>query len=334
MKLTMKQLADLAGVSTTTVSLILSGKGERFSKETKERVKKLAAQYHYYPDFYAQNLSTKANKTIGVIVPDLTDFFFGEVLKGIESVTTKEGYTVLLFHSQHSPKMEKKGIELMLSRSVEGIILATPYTLEENYFKHIKATCPILLLDNQGNKREQGKIDIDEKQGMQLAIDELYRCGHRKIFYIKENKKYYQLKEREKCYIDAMKKYHLYHPEWMIETDLSVEGGYKGCEFLLSQDKKIDSIICANDYMAIGVYRSLFKHGYRIPEDISIVGFDNIDMASYITPALTTIHQPIYELGQVAAKSLIEKIQNPQRPIANKTLEPSLVKRESVSEKI
>lgn len=330
MKLKIKDLAELAGVSPTTVSLILNGKGARFSEGTQEKVRYLAKKYHYYPDFYAQNLTTKLNKTIGVILPDLTDFFFEEMLKGIEAVATAAGYSVLLYHSQHSEAKEWEGVELMLSRSVAGLILATPHHLSPERFSQIKALCPVVLMDNQSNERQEGKIYVDERRGMQMAVDYLYQCGHRHIAYIKENKNYYQLFDRFQGYREAMQAHHILDEDLIIETDLSVEGGYAGCQKLLSDDKKFTAAICTNDYMAIGVYRSLFKAGKRIPEDVSIVGFDNIDMAAYITPALTTIHQPIDALGRMAAKALLDKIQQPEAPIANKILEPHLCKRESV----
>lgn len=329
-KVTIKDIAKLADVSPTTVSLILNGKGDRFSEETIRSVKAIAKENHYVPDFYAKQLTIKDAKTIGVILPDLTDFFFGELLKGIEKVAYQEGYSVLLMHSEHSKEKEHQDLNIMLSRSVSGIILATPYEMDSDLFEQIKQLCPIILMDHHQNPRNEGIIYVDEKNGMRHAVEYLYEKGHRKIAFIKEDKSYYQLNDRAEGYFSKMKELNLFNPKLVIETDLSVEGGYFGACRLLDQSEDFTAVICANDHLAIGAYRAFSLAGKKIPEDFSVIGFDNIDIAPYLSPALTTVKQPIHELGEIAARRLIEKMNHPEEAIKNSKLNTTLCIRESV----
>lgn len=329
-KMTLKDIAQAANVSKTTASLILNGKGQRFSQQTINKVHAVAEQYHYVPDFYAQHMTTKESKMIGVILPDLTDFFFAELLKAIEEVASKQGYSILLMHSQHSQEKEEEALHTMINRSVDGIILATPYKVKESLLVQIKEICPIILIDNRENPRNEAIIYVDEKKGMIDMVNYLYECGHRRIAFLKEDSNYYQLTYRFEGYKEVMSQLGLYDEQLIIETPLSVQGGFNGTEKLLQKNIPFTALICVNDHLAIGAYRSLFEHGIHIPDDISVVGFDNIDIAQYLTPSLTTVNQPIYELGYSAIKHLIDKIHHPNEPIANKELSTTLCLRDSV----
>lgn len=329
-KLTIKDIAKMAQVSPTTVSLILNDKGQRFSSETIDKVQKIVKEYHYTPDFYAKNLTMKEAKTIGVIVPDLTDYFFAEMLKGIEETATQYGYSVLLFNSDHSEEKERAGIEIMISRSVSGLILATPYLIDDAIFTQIKHNMPVVLVDETKKQRKEGNIYVDEYSGMKEAVYYLYQQGHRRIAYLKEDHSYYQLEHRTRAYIDAMTELRLFQPELIQETALSVEGGYQGMLALLDQTQPFTAVLCTNDNLAVGAYRAIHKRGLTIPADISIMGFDDIDIASYLTPALTTIRQPIDQLGCQATHALINKINSPDQALINQRLQTTLVERESV----
>lgn len=331
MKLTIKDIAKMAGVSTTTVSLILNNKGDRFSDETVARVLEVVKENKYQPNFFARNMITKKTQTIGVIVPDIKDFFFNQLFEGIENFFTNQGYSVILYRTSHFKEREEKAIEFMLSRSVSGIILATPYLIPEERYKELQKLCPVILLDRGRLKRNDGKFYVDEYQGVCELFEYLYKEGHRKIALIKENQDYYQLTERTNAYYDELRKYHLPIDESLvITTKLSVEGGYEAMKQLLKSKAKFTAVICANDYLAIGAYRAIQKAGYKIPDDISITGFDNIDLSLYITPSLTTVEQPIFEMGSEIAKYLYEKIENDKIKIGNHIFKSKLVIRESV----
>lgn len=331
-KLTIKDIAKLAGVSPTTVSLILNHKGERFSDETIKKVLQIVEETNYYPDFFAQNLVNKNNKTIGVIIPTLGDLFFDGLFEGIEKVASEQGYSVILFNSGNSKDKENRGLDFMLSRSVSGIILATPHVLNHERFALIRRRCPILLMDRGITPRLEGQIAVDESGGMAEAMDKLNELGHRRIAYIKENQSYYNLQARFEGYLKGIRRHHLEKDDSLIiAADLSVEGGYKAAKKLLEQGSSFTALCCANDYMAVGAYRALLQAGKKIPDDISVLGFDDIDIAAYITPALSTVKQPIDELGMEAAAALIRKIEHPDTSLENKTLGTHLKMRESIA---
>lgn len=331
-KLTIKDIAKLAGVSPTTVSLILNHKGDRFSDETIEKVLSIVEETNYYPDFFAQNLVNKNNKTIGVIIPTLGDLFFNGLFEGIEKVASDKGYSVILFHSDNSREKEERGLDFMLSRSVSGIILATPYVLDHERFTVIRRRCPILLMDRGITPRLEGQIAVDESGGMAEAMDKLSELGHRRIAYIREDHAYYNLQARFEAYCQGIKRNHLEgDPKLVITADLSVEGGYIAAKQLLDSGCDFTALCCANDYVAIGAYRAILQAGKKIPEDISVLGFDDINIAAYITPALSTVKQPIDELGMEAAHALIKKIEHPESPLENKTFGTHLKMRESIA---
>lgn len=331
-KLTIKDIARLAGVSPTTVSLILNHKGERFSDETIKKVLKIVEETNYYPDFFAQNLVSKNNKTIGVIIPTLGDLFFDGLFEGIEKVASERGYSVILFNSGNSKEKEDRGLDFMLSRSVSGIILATPHILDHERFALIRKRCPILLMDRGITPRLEGQIAVDELGGMAEAMDKLSALGHRRIAYIRENQSYYNLQSRFDGYRQGIQRHHLDDdPSLIITADLSVEGGYEATKKLLEAGQEFTALCCANDYIAVGAYRALLQAGKKIPDDISVLGFDDIDIAAYITPALSTVKQTIDELGMEAASALIKKIEHPETALENKTFSTHLKMRESIA---
>lgn len=331
MGLTIKDIAKMAGVSTTTVSLILNDKGDRFNPKTVQRVMDIVQENKYQPNFFAKNMITKNTKTIGVIVPDIKDFFFNQLFEGIESVFTELGYSVVLYRTSHVKSKEDKAIDFMLSRSVSGIIFATPYLFPEKKYQEFQQLCPTILLDRGILKRDFGNFYVDEYSGTCELINYLIAMGHKKIAFIKENKDYYQLSERSKAFFDTMAQHNLTVSDELVQTTpLSVDGGYIAMKELLKFKNQFTAVFCANDYLAMGAYRALQSQGFNIPNDYSVVGFDDIDFSSYITPTLTTVSQPIYEMGSQVAKHLLNKIKNPDEPLQNCIFDSKLVVRNSV----
>ena len=331
MKLTIKDIAKMAGVSTTTVSLILNDKADRFNENTVEKVMKVVREHNYQPNFFARNMITKNTQTIGVILPDIKDYFFNQLFEGIETFFKQHNYGVVLYRTSHSKEQEEKAINFMLSRSVSGIIFATPYLFDKDKYHDLQKNCPVMLLDRGRMERDKGKYYVDEYQGARDLMDYLYQQGHRKIALIKENKDYYQLTERTKAYYDALKSYELPVNDALVQTtSLNVEGGYLAMEELLKKDQDFTAVVCTNDYLALGAYRALQLKGYKIPTDVSVVGFDNIDLSQYLTPSLTTVAQPIFEMGNTVAEMLLHRIENPDTQLENKIFKSQLVIRESV----
>ncbi|MGM0122912.1 LacI family transcriptional regulator [Enterococcus sp. AZ194] len=333
MKLTIKEIAELAGVSITTVSQILNNKGSRFSEQTRARVLEVVEEHQYKPDYFASNLINRHSKTIGMIVPDVTDFFFSKIIEGVENYINALGYVIILCNSRHSQEKENQYLEELSHRSVDGIMLATPHilskehSLESGFYKNR----PIMLIDRGLNRRDSGRLLVKEYEGVYQAVNQLIKAGHKQIGMLKETTGYYQLEERFNGYRQALKDHQLpFSGKFVASGDLTVSGGYEAAKNLLRKNKELTAIFCGNDAMAIGCYQAIYESGRKIPEDISVIGFDGLKLSEYIYPPLTTILQPSFEIGYYAAKFLIDAIEYPDKKIPNKTFETKLIIRESV----
>jgi len=336
MKLTIRQIAEIAGVSVTTVSQILNHKGGRFSTETRQRVLDIVEKYQYKPDFFASNLVTRHSKTIGMIVPDVTDSFFSKIVEGAEHYTNPLGYMLVLCNSHHELEKELQLLQQLADRSVDGVLLATPNVLPDEYgvdseFFH---SMPLGLIDRGINQRENGRLIIKEYEGAYQAVSYLLKKGHSHIGLIKEDTSYYQLEERYNGYRHALKDAGVvFKHENVATASLTVEGGYYAAQQLLKQ-KNITAIFCSNDAMAMGCYRAIYEQNYKIPEDISVIGFDGLSFSKFMNPPLTTVKQPVFDIGFTAAKFIIDAIEFPESRIPNKIFETKLIFRESVQELI
>lgn len=332
MKLTIRQIAEMAGVSVTTVSQILNNKGSRFSDETRKRVLDIVNEYQYKPDFFASSLITRHSKTIGMIVPDVTDFFFSKIVEGVESYTNPLGYMVILCNSRQSLEKETRLLKELSHRSVDGIILATPNQLPEEYAfqSDFYRKMPMILIDRGLNRREVGRLIIKEYEGAYQAVSYLIKQGHRKIGLLKEDTGYYQLEERYNGYRHALKDAEItFKRQWVVAGELTIEGGYQAAKELLKV-REITAIFCGNDAMAVGCYKAIYEMGKKVPEDISVIGFDGLKLSEYTTPPLTTVSQPTFDIGFTAARFLVDAIEFPERRIPNKIFDTKLIIRESV----
>lgn len=332
MKLTIKEIAEMAGVSITTVSQILNNKGSRFSQETREKVLAIVEEHHYKPDYFASNLINRHSKTIGMIVPDVTDSFFSKVIEGVENYLHPLGYMILLCNSNHSQAKECQYIEEFVHRSVDGILLATPHILPEKYGVATGAYqgIPMVLIDRGINERKSGRLIIKEYEGAYQALQQLIQRGHRHIGLLKETSGYYQLTERVTAYSHVLKDAGIpYRNEYVCEGELTIAGGYQAAKVLLEQ-AEITAIFCGNDEMAVGCYQAIHQKGKRVPEDISVVGFDGLEISEYLVPSLTTVRQPILEIGYQAAKFLVEAFDHPKKEMPNKIFETEVIVRGSI----
>ncbi|MGL4694906.1 LacI family DNA-binding transcriptional regulator [Enterococcus larvae] len=331
MKLTIREIANMAGVSVTTVSQILNNKGSRFSEATKKKVLEIVEEHQYKPDFFASNIITRHSKTIGMIVPDVTDFFFSKVVEGVETYLNSLGYMILLCNSKHSVEKETKYVTELLHRSVDGIILATPNVLPEDHVlkKQLQSVFPVVLIDRGINTREEGQLLVEEYEGASRAMEYLISNGHRHIGMLKEKQGYYQLSERLAAYRAMMKKHDLPMNESYIQSgELTLKGGYRAAKEVL-KNKEVTAIFCGNDEMAIGAYQAIYEKNLRIPEDISVIGFDGLEISEYLAPSLTTVYQPAFDIGYYAAKFLVEAIHGDVEKIPNKIFETTFIERNS-----
>lgn len=311
-KITIRDIARMAGVSVTTVSQVLNGKGKRFSKTTREKILKLRDQYQYVPDFHARSLIMKGTiNTIGVLVPNVGESFFGTFVEGVQQVARQEKLIPLIFSANRDPKLEQEYLEQMVERSIDGLIIASARMTTEMINQTLNnRDIPYILFDR--NYDQTGaRVQTDDYHGGQLAAQHLLALGHRRMLYLGAPNITENFKQRLAGFQDAIvaKGYSFDEKHNLRYAELSKEGGYKAAQAVVASGAT--AVFTANDEVAIGLIRGLREQGVRVPDDISVIGYDDISLGEYVYPQLTTIHQPIYKLGVGATKILLDKINNP-----------------------
>ncbi len=328
-----KDIARAAGVSHSTVSRALSN-SPLVKPETKARIQRLAREMGYSPDARARSLVMGQTRTVGVVVTTISDPFAAQVVQGIENTAHEHGYTVLLCSSNADPEREMTAVETLRSKRVDAVIV-TSSRVGALYQEHLERIgVPIVLINNHSEYggRYTYSISVDNQHGGYLATRHLIRLGHRRIAYVSRPADHRSNLDRQAGYGQAL-------VEAGIPLDLAlvvtgngrVDGGEQALPQLMALQDVPTAVFCYNDLTAIGMLRAAQAVGLAIPQDLAVVGFDDISWASYVCPPLTTIAQPKTEMGQQAmqmALSLI-KDQTPPDQFTNIILQGQLVVRDS-----
>lgn len=307
MKPTIKEVAKQANVSITTVSRVINNVEGCTNEETRNRILRVIEELDYKPNALARSLVTKKTKTIGLILPDISNPFFPGIAKGVEDRASKYDYNVILCNSYDSLKKEDYYINVLREKYVDGIILSSSKLNkddENNYSKDI----PMVFIDRRPDVNITNGVFINNFSGAYTAVKHLIDLGHRNIGCLIGPKNINTSIERLDGYKKALEESGIPINEDFIRfEEYSIEGGYSAAREIL-KDKKITAIFANNDLMAIGVYRAAKEMGYKIPRDISVVGFDDIDTAKVVEPPLTTVKQPTKVLGESSVEMLMEAI--------------------------
>lgn len=309
----MKELANLSGLSKATISRALNN-DPKVKEETKQLVKQLAKKYNYHPHSIARSLARRQTKIVGLLLPKLprtvADPFFFEFVNGVSGTLFESGYSVLI--PQSSRGDDTAAIhELLYQNRVDGIILTEPAENDQRIELLQKTDVPFVYL---GSTTQQDVIwvDGDNINGAYMATEHLINFGHQKIGIIMGEPGLVSAKKRCKGYIKALKVHRLpINREWMFAADFTQQTAYDVINRYLSQVNILPftGLFATNDLMAVGAIKALKEHGFHVPEDISVIGFDGIEMTQYVDPPLTTMQQPIYKLGKLVTKQLIDLMQ-------------------------
>ncbi|ELL1564734.1 substrate-binding domain-containing protein [Vibrio cholerae] len=328
---TMKDIARLAGVSTSTVSHVIN-KSRFVSDEIAERVNNAAQQLNYAPSALARSLKMNRTKTIGMLVTTSTNPFFGEVVKGVERSCYHQGYNLILCNTEGDNQRMKASINTLLQKRVDGLLLMCS-TLEGERLDVFDRypDIPIVVMDWGPILFASDKIQDNSLQGGYMAAKHLIECGHREIGCITGPLIRHQAQMRYEGYKRALAEAGIaINPDWIVESDFECEGGYQAFEKLYERGKLPSALFVSNDMMAMGVIQAASQRGLRVPDDLSLIGYDDVHIAKFMTPALTTIHQPKYRLGKAAVDTLLYRLENPDTTAQVVQLEPTLVVRSSV----
>ncbi len=327
-RVSIKDIAELAGVSHSTVSRALHGRG-RMSEETRSRILALASDVGYTPDALARSLVSGDTHTVGVVVTSIADPFVVQIVEGIEDVAQKAGYSVLLSASDNDPEREISVVETFRERRVDAVIVTSSRVgaLYADILEDFGA--PIVLINNMQEGKYLYSVSADDVGGAKLAVEHLLAMGHRRIGYIGSKDRPTSSQRRWNGYCQAFEALYIPNPELRVEpegeTDLVV--GRKGLIELMDHD--LSAIFTYNDMTAFGVMLAARDLEIELPRHISLVGFDDIQIAEFVTPTLTTIHQPRKEMGRAAMEMAMALLQSEE--VSNLTKACRLVERDSVT---
>lgn len=330
-KTTLLDIAKAVKVSKTTVSMVLNNKEINVSKETREKILKTAKDMGYIPNSLARSLSTKKSYTLGMIIPDIQNPFFSEIAKAIEIESEKQGYSVILCNTLNEKKKEEEYLKLLISKLVDGVIIASCGCRSE-WIKILKNNkIPFVMIDRMvSEEKGDNGVFCDNKKGIELGLDYLYSKGKKNIAFVTGKSNLEIANLRLESFKNKAEKLKISSDSIIEESDFSMKGGIDATERIIKNNKKVDAIFYSSDVMAIGGMKYLIRNGYKIPDDISILGYDNINICSYMEPELTTIAQPIYKIGESSCRLLIDLIDNKSLKSKIINLEPSLVERGTV----
>lgn len=337
MKVTIREVASRAGVSAATVSRVLN-KPELVEADTKERVRQAMQTLDFQPSAMARGLSMQRTNTIGLVVPGITDFFFSEVYAGIERASRERGMKVLLYDAQHDRHRALEAFTFLKRHGVDGIIFTSKLVTDDYDPVLMRLGIPVVLVLTQAEgKTPLAAFKVDEVKAEFDAISHLVTRGHRRIGMLAadEADEVTGL-QRYKGYRQAVAHYGLPFDDAFVEYgNYRFMDGYTAMQRLLGrQDRnQLTAVVAVSDEMAVGAMRCLYDNGLRVPDDLSIIGFDDLRLASMVTPRLTTIGQPFLEIGTKAVHHLMALIDEPKTTVQSQGiyyLPHHVVERESV----
>lgn len=326
-----KRVAQVAGVSTQTVSRVINDRPD-VSSETRQRIQQIIKQLGYQPNAIARSLVSKRTRTLGLITSDFSDFFFTQVIAGAEAEARRHGYFFMLGSTERNPADEPVYIRLLTERQVEGILWARPSSEpdERPLTTLLEEGVPVVTTAYHLPTRSLTTVDVDNVDGAQQAVRCLLETGRRQIAMIAGPASWKSVIDRRQGYLSALKAAGIpYQGNLVAEGDWSFTSGYRAMHKLLSKGRAFTGLFAQNDQMAIGAIHALREAGKRVPEDVAVVGYDDIPVAEFSDPPLTTIRQPMREVGQVATRLLIQAIENPGAEPKGTLLQATLVKRKS-----
>jgi len=306
-KYTMRDVARLAGVSVATVSAVINGTvtvSERLTGKVENAMKAL----DYHPDQVARSLKVGRTQVVGMVVPDLTNAFFPEVIQGAEDAARLQGYSVILCNSNEEPEQERRHLSTLFSRRVDGVLLACS-DASAAYDSLVRRRFPIVFVDRIPQGVSFAGVSTDNEDAGRRATRHLIELGHKRIAFITGNLRHSPHADRLHGFRKAMQESNLaVRDEYLQVGDLTMDSGYRAGLDMLRRPEPPTAIIPSNNRMLLGVMRAVNQHGARCPEDVSIVGFDDFPWTQHLTPPLTVLSQPAHEIGKKALEMLLLKI--------------------------
>jgi LacI family transcriptional regulator len=326
----LKDVAKLAGVGLGTASRVLNNHPS-VTKETKKLVLDAMKELNYKPNAIARSLKMNSTRTVGVIIPDITSAFFPEVVRGIEDIANINQYNIILCNTDLDFDKERIALNILHEKKMDGILFISNTVCEATMNKFEDMDVPVVLISTKDDKNTLPSITIDNEKAAFEAVDFLCKLGHKKIamisgLYDDPNAG----TPRVQGYMKALKHNFMdFHEKLIFQGPFNYKSGYEGMKRILSEGNRPTAVFAASDNMAIGASKAILENGLKIPEDISVMGFDGIDAAEFFYPSISTIVQPRYEMGAEAMRLLAKLMNNEKVEEKNIVLDFQLVERES-----
>lgn len=317
-RVTITEVAKESGTSIATVSRVLNDSDYPVSRELRERIWAAVRKLNYTPGNSTINVQRNCARDIGVLVPNISNPFYAQALLGIESVLSEKGYNILLFNTLRSIERERKCLQILRERQVRGAIISTVEDGAEDLAQYIEQGMQFVLLDQEAPSLNCPSIHFDSSHGAKLAMEYLFRKGHSQIAFATTPMVRATRIDTYRGYCESLAAANLpYRADFIFQTgeepgsesrNYELDAGAGLARQFLDSKCSATAILCVNDMLAIGMINALTEHGVRVPEDVSVVGFDDIPFANVCNPGLTTVHYPIYESGKLAAMLLLENM--------------------------
>jgi Transcriptional regulators len=329
MRPTIYDIARLAGVSTATVSKVFNQTGN-ISEKTRRRILEISKELNYQPNVLASALNGKKTFSLGLLIPDMVNPFFAELARHVEDRAQELGFNLIICNTDNDMKKEIKYIQLLRQKSVDGIIVATGVRNDEFLKELIDQRVPIALVAREMSVLSTSTVLVDDFAGGYNATRHLIELGHRRIAVIAESMSVSSSKERVRGYRHALEEAELrYDEELVLTSDFSIESGRVTALAILQRPSRPTAIFACNDLLAIGALQAAKELGIRVPDDLSVVGFDNTILASITDPPMTTVAQPIRAMGHQVVDLIVAEINEESTVKQRVVLLPELIIRQS-----
>ncbi|MCD2502814.1 LacI family DNA-binding transcriptional regulator [Clostridium sp. NSJ-145] len=326
----MRKVAEEANVSVATVSRVLNG-SNNVSIKTKLKVLKVIEEYNYEPNMLGQNLRKSKTKIILVLVPNISNPFYSQIVHGINRTCFKNGYYIMICETELNENRVSQYLSLIKKKLADGMITLDPH-IDKEKLRDLADKYPVVQCCEYDMDSQIPYVTIDNTLAAYKAVNYLITLGHRKIAIINSDERFIYSRLRKEGYLKALKEHNIeINEKWIINSELDFISGQSAVKHLMVMEDRPTAIFAVSDILAIGAIKGIKELNLNVPSDVSVIGFDNIEFSNMITPALTTISQPMYNIGKEAAKMIINKLENKNVEIYNTILESELIIRESTN---
>ncbi len=329
--ITIRDVAQQAQVSVTTVSHVING--TRFvSEEAKARVQAAIAALNYVPSAVARSLKSNRTHTVGMMIPNNSNPYFAEIIRGIEDACFAAGFNVILCNSDDDPHKQAAYVRVLSEKQVDGLIVLSSGGDPELLDTLRTANMPLVVVDREIDDLAADLVEVNHEAGGRLATEHLVGLGHTRIACIAGPTELSSARQRVQGYRRALEAAGLpFDASRVVSRAFTPEGGHEAMSALLALPERPTAVFASNDLMAVGAICAAAQAGLRVPQDVSVIGFDDIALAAYINPPLTTIAQPKQQTGELAARLLMQRIRQPEHALQREILQPTLQLRQSTA---